>query len=360
MTKKIWRQPSKKSPKHDIIAERTVAKETNMTTDHNHYHTHAHDHEHEQINSHDHGHVHGHGHGHHHHGPVDYSRAFAIGVTLNVGFATAEAVYGYLAGSLALVADAGHNFSDVLGLVLAWGAAWLSQKRPSKRRTYGLRSSSILAAMFNAVLLLVAIGAIAWEAIRRFSDPAPVAGTTIIWVALIGIVINTATALLFMSGRKDDLNIRGAFLHMVADAAVSAGVVVAGIVIMQTGWQWVDPVVSLIIAIVIFFGTWNLLRESLDLALHAVPSGIDPGEVSGYLAGLPGVVAVHDLHIWGMSTTETALTAHLVKPDHGNDDELITQASKELHERFKIAHTTIQLERSDSSCPTKGGACENC
>ncbi len=329
-----------------------------MTTDHNHDHEHDCGHAHDQSHTHDHS--HGHVHGHHHHGPVDYNRAFAIGVTLNVGFATAEAVYGYLAGSLALVADAGHNFSDVLGLILAWGAAWLSQKRPSERRTYGLRSSSILAAMFNAVLLLVAIGAIAWEAIRRFSTPAPVAGTTIIWVALIGIVINTATALLFMSGRKDDLNIRGAFLHMAADAAVSAGVVIAGIVIMQTGWNWIDPVVSLIIAAVIFVGTWSLLRESLDLALHAVPEGIDPQEVSAYLADLPGVAAVHDLHIWGMSTTETALTAHLVKPDHSNDDELIAQASKELHEHFKIAHTTIQWERSDSTCPTKGGACDHC
>lgn len=317
-----------------------------MANAHNHDHDHSHDHSH--SNSHGAGHC---------HGPADYNRVFAIGVTLNIGFATAEAIFGYFAESLALVADAGHNFSDVLGLLMAWGATRLSQHRPSERRTYGLRSTSILAALFNAVILLVAVGAIAWEAIRRFSDPAPVAGTTIIWVALIGIVINTATAMLFMSGRKDDLNIRGAFLHMAADAAVSAGVVFAGVAILYTGWNWIDPVVSLIIAAVILIGTWGLLRESIDLALHAVPEGIDPQEVSAYLASLPGVTAVHDLHIWGMSTTEAALTVHLVKPDHSDDDELIALASKELHDRFGIEHTTLQWERDDSSCPS-GGACE--
>lgn len=311
-------------------------------------------HDHEHNHEHNYGHSHGHS-----HGPADYNRAFAIGVTLNIGFATAEALYGYFASSLALVADAGHNFSDVLGLLLAWGASYLSQKRPSERRTYGLRSSSILAALFNAVILLVAVGAIAWEAIRRFSAPAQVAGTTIIWVALIGIVINTATALLFMSGRKNDLNIRGAFLHMAADAAVSAGVVIAGIAILYTGWNWIDPVVSLVIAAVILIGTWGLLRESVDLALHAVPEGIDPQAVNTYLESLPGVTAVHDLHIWGMSTTEAALTAHLVKPDHSDDDELIARASKELHEHFGIEHTTLQWERDDSACPS-GGACEHC
>lgn len=337
-----------------------------MVIDHDHDHAHGHDHDHDHNNchdhddhSHDHSHGHGHGHGHHghSHGPVDYNRAFAIGVALNIGFATVEAFYGYLAGSLALVADAGHNFSDVLGLLLAWGGSRLSKSRPSARRTYGLRSSSILAALFNAVILLVAVGAIAWEALRRFSDPAPVASMTIIWVALIGIVINTATALLFVSGRKDDLNIRGAYLHMAADAAVSAGVVVAGIIILYTGWSWIDPVVSLVIAAVILVGTWGLLRESVDLALHAVPAGIDPQAVNAYLSSLPGVTAVHDLHIWGMSTTETALTAHLVKPTHGDDDELIAIASKELHERFAIKHTTLQWERDEAACPS-GGNCD--
>ena len=334
-----------------------------MPDDHEHVHDHAQDihhgcdaeHSHDEPDRHGHGHSHDHSHSHghgHSHGPVDYNKAFAIGVFLNVGFATAEALYGYFAGSLALIADSGHNFSDVIGLLLAWGAARLSQRQPSERHTYGLRSSSILAALFNAVLLLVAVGAIAWESIRRFSEPAPVAGTTIIWVALLGIIINTATAMLFMSGRKNDLNIRGAFLHMAADAAVSAGVVLAGVLIIYTGWAWVDPLVSLIIAAVILIGTWGLLRESVDLALHAVPEGIDPTAVHAFLSGLAGVTAVHHLHIWGMSTTETALTAHLVKPDHQNDDELIAQACNELHKRFGIEHSTLQLERSDRSCPS--------
>lgn len=318
----------------------------------------ADDHDHDHATDHCHSHKHDHSHGHgHSHGPVDYNRVFAIGVTLNIGFAAAEAFYGYFADSLALVADAGHNFSDVLGLLMAWGATHLAKHRPSERRTYGLRSTSILAALFNAVILLVAVGAIAWESIRRFSEPAQVAGTTIIWVALIGIIINTATAMLFISGRKDDLNIRGAFLHMAADAAVSAGVVIAGIAILYTGWNWIDPVVSLIIAAVILAGTWGLLRESVDLALHAVPEGIDPQKVTSYLEGLPGVTAVHDLHIWGMSTTEAALTAHLVKPDHLNDDELIARASKELHDHFGIEHTTLQWERDTEVCPS-GGPCE--
>ena len=316
--------------------------------------SHHNDHDHDHDHSHGHGHGHGHGHAH---GPANYNRAFAIGISLNVGFATIEAAYGYFASSLALIADAGHNFSDVLGLLLAWGASYLSQRQPSERRTYGLRSSSILAAMFNALILLVAVGAIAWEAIRRFNEPAQVAGETVIWVALIGIIINTATAMLFMSGRKDDLNIRGAYLHMVADAAVSAGVVIAGLAIMYSGKQWIDPVVSLIIVAVIFFGTWSLLRESIDLALHAIPKGIDPKKVNTYLEGLPGVTAVHDLHIWGLSTTESALTAHLVKSYSEDEDALIARACKELLDLFGIKHTTLQWERDDSSCPS-GGGCE--
>jgi len=285
------------------------------------------------------------------HRPADHSRAFAIGVALNIGFVVIEAVFGVIAGSLALLADAGHNLGDVLGLLLAWGASNLSQQRPTQRHTYGWRSSSILAALLNAVILLVAVGAIAWEAIRRLTEPSEVAGLTVIVVAFVGVVINTATALLFMAGRKSDLNIRGAFLHMAADAGVSVGVVVAGVAILATGWQWVDPVVSLLIAIVILFSTSELLRDSVNLALNAVPEHIDPKAVEAYLKSLPGVTNIHDLHIWGMSTTSAAMTAHLVKPDPRDDDALITQASKELHERFGIEHTTLQWERGDSTQP---------
>ena len=281
----------------------------------------------------------------HDHAPADYNRAFAIGVALNVIYIVVEATYGFLAGSLALLADAGHNLSDVLGLLLAWGANYLVQRKPTQRHTYGWRKSSILAALSNAIILLVAMGGIAWEAVRRFSDPAPVAGKTIIIVAAIGVVINTATALLFLSGRKKDLNIRGAFLHMAADAGVSAGVVVAGVVILATGWLWIDPVVSLVITAIILIGTWGLLRDSFNLALDAVPAGIDPEAVKSYLADLPGVNGVHDLHIWAMSTLETALTVHLLKPDARDDDTLIEQASRELHDRFGIEHITIQWER---------------
>jgi cobalt-zinc-cadmium efflux system protein len=279
------------------------------------------------------------------HSPTNYNRAFASGVALNLGFIAVEVVFGLIASSLALLADAGHNLSDVLGLLLAWGASYLSQRRPTERRTYGWRKSSILAALMNAFILLFAIGGIAWEAIRRFSTPSPVAGETIIMVATIGVVINTATALLFMSGRKGDLNIRGAFLHMAADAGISAGVAVAGLFILATGWLWIDPLVSLIITGIILIGTWGLMRDSFNLALDAVPVGIDPDAIKNYLSGLPGVLGVHDLHIWGMSTTETALTAHLVKPDSADDDALIEQASKELHNRFGIDHVTLQWER---------------
>ena len=281
----------------------------------------------------------------HDHSPSDYNRAFAIGVALNVIYIVVEATYGFLAGSLALLADAGHNLSDVLGLLLAWGANYLVQRKPTQRHTYGWRKSTILAALTNAIILLVAMGGIAWEAVRRFSDPSPVAGKTVIIVAAIGVVINTATALLFLSGRKTDLNIRGAFLHMAADAGVSAGVVLAGVVILATGWPWIDPVVSLTITAIILVGTWGLLRDSFNLALDAVPAGIDPEAVKTYLSDLPGVTGVHDLHIWAMSTSETALTVHLVKPDARDDDALIEQASRELHDRFGIEHITIQWER---------------
>ncbi|MDP2989524.1 MAG: cation diffusion facilitator family transporter [Kiritimatiellota bacterium] len=290
----------------------------------------------------------------HSHDPHNYNRAFAIGVTLNIAFVIVEATFGIMADSLALLADAGHNLSDVLGLLLAWGASILTRRTPSERRTYGLRKSTILAALFNAVILMVAVGGIAWEAVGRFNDPAEVAGGTIIIVASIGFVINGATALLFVRGRRGDLNIRGAFLHMVADAAVSLGVVLAGVAMLFTGWHWIDPVVSLMIAVVILVGTWGLLKASLNLAMDAVPEDIDPQAVTSYLKELPGVLAVHDLHIWGMSTTETALTAHLVKPAAPDDDAIIALASEELHERFGIDHTTLQWERHGVLCPCTG------
>jgi cobalt-zinc-cadmium efflux system protein len=288
----------------------------------------------------------------HSHAPANFNAAFAVGIGLNTAYVLFEVVFGIFGHSLALLADAGHNLSDVLGLLLAWGAGAMSKSIPTKRRTYGLRGSSILAALFNAIFLLVSVGAIAWEAVRRFNAPADVAARTVIWVSLLGIGINTATALMFMSGRKGDLNIRGAFLHMAADAAISAGVVVAGFAILWTSWHWIDPVVSLLISAVIVWGTWDLLRESVNLALQAVPENIEPEKVEQYLEQLPGISKVHDLHIWAMSTTETALTAHLVKPDGKLDDPLLDQIQHELHDRFGIEHMTVQLEcgNADHSC----------
>ena len=288
----------------------------------------------------------------HHPVPDNYGKAFAIGVLLNVGFVIVEAGYGFYANSLALLADAGHNLSDVLGLLMAWGGYALAKVAPSPKRTYGWRGSTILAALFNALLLLVAIGGIAWEAVGRIGNPNEVAAPTIIVVALIGVVINTATAMLFMKGRHGDINIRGAYLHMAADALLSLGVVVAGIIIAFTSWHWVDPVTSLIIAALILMGTWGLLRESIDLAMHAVPKKIDPAEVDEFLHSIPGVTEVHDLHIWAMSTTEIALTAHLVKPDAGNEDQLLRETAEDLHHNFDISHSTIQIERSveDANC----------
>lgn len=283
-------------------------------------------------------------HHHHDHGTPNYNRAFVVGITLNVGFVGVEALFGFLTNSLSLLADAGHNLSDVLGLLLAFVASWLVRRRPTQRYTYGLRRSSIFAALFNALILLVAMGAIAWEAIRRFNNPLPISGETVIGVAFIGIVINGLTAVMFMSGRERDLNIQGAFLHMAADALVSVGVVLAGIAIQTTGWLWFDPVVSLIIVAVIVIGTWNLLRDSVNLALDAVPAGINPQAVRTYLTELPGVVQVHDLHIWAMSTTETALTAHLVMLTGNPGDAFLSRISMELHDNFGIEHTTIQVE----------------
>jgi cobalt-zinc-cadmium efflux system protein len=290
-------------------------------------------------------------HDHTHSGsPANYNKAFALGVALNLGYIVVEVIAGLTVHSLALLADAGHNASDVLSLLLAWGASYLSQTAPTRRRTYGLRGSSILASLANAIILLIAIGAIAWESIRRFGEPINVPGSTLMLVAAIGVLINGATALLFMKGRERDLNIRGAFLHMVADAGVSAGVILAGLAINLTGAHWIDPTVSLLIVVVIAIGTWGLLRDSLNLSLDAVPREIDPTAVEKYLLALPGVTKVHDLHIWAMSTTESALTAHLVKPGAEIDDALLAHICDELHDRFGICHATIQLEKGETFC----------
>ena len=308
----------------------------------------THDHADEHSGAHDHGHDHG-GHGHSH-APKSFGKAFAIGTALNLGFVIIEAGYGIAAGSMALLADAGHNLSDVLGLLIAWGAATLGRRTPKGRYTYGFRSSSILAAFLNALLLLVAIVVIAVEAIRRFSEPAPVAGGTVMIVATVGIVINTATALLFMSGRKGDLNIKGAFLHMAADAAVSAGVVVAGFFIVKTGLSWIDPVTSLVIVAVIAIGTWGLLRDSVNMSLQAAPPGIDPLEIGSFLRAQDGVQEFHDLHVWPMSTTETALTVHLLMPSGYPGDTYTARVAAALKEKFGIVHATIQIE-TDPATP---------
>jgi cobalt-zinc-cadmium efflux system protein len=284
----------------------------------------------------------GHAHGHSAHS--DFGRAFAIGIVLNLGFVVVETVYGFLAGSMALIADAGHNLSDVLGLVVAWAGARMAQASASRRFTYGLKKASILAALINALLLLVAIGAIAMEAVRRLFDPSPADGATVMAVAAVGILINGATALLFARGREHDINIRGAFLHMSADAAVSAAVVLAGFLMLTTGQLWIDPVMSLAIAGVIFWSSVGLLKESVWMSLAGVPAGIELEEVEAELASLDGVLAVHDLHVWPLSTTETALTAHLVAPAV-ESDQLLGRARELLRSRFRIAHSTIQVER---------------
>jgi len=313
-------------------------------------HHHSHDHHHGHSHAHDHaGHDHGHGHAGHSHGPDSFGFAFAVGSGLNAAFVVAELVFGYAANSLALVSDAVHNLSDVMALLLAWGAAWLAQRRPTDTHTYGYRRASILAALFNAGLLLVAVGGIAVEAINRIQAPAAVASWTVVWVAALGILINGGTALLFMRGRHSDLNIRGAYLHMAADASVSLGVVVAALVIMATGWFWVDPVISLGIAAVVLASGWGLARDSVNLALDAVPKGIELAHVQQYFRSLDGVIEVHDLHVWAMSTNETALTAHLVRPG-GNDDAFLHHVCEELAHRFNIHHATLQIETSGEIC----------
>lgn len=303
--------------------------------------------------SHDHAHA-GHDHGpggHNHHAPADFGRAFLIGITLNIAFVAVEAGFGFHAGSLALISDAGHNLSDVLGLVLAWVAAILAKRPAAGRYTYGLKRTTILAALGNAIFLLVTVGALGFEAIERLRHPEPVAAGVMAWVSGVGILVNGFTAMLFMSGRKSDLNIRGAFLHMAADAAVSLGVMLAGILILFTHWTWVDPIVSLGVLVVILIGTWGLFTESLGLALDAAPPGIDPEKVRGFIAKMPDVADVHHVHIWALSTTETALTAHVVKKDPANHDQFLAELREELEEHFAIAHVTIQVEtRSEDAC----------
>jgi cobalt-zinc-cadmium efflux system protein len=298
---------------------------------------------------HSHSHPDGGSHGHSH-APADFGNAFLIGIVLNTAFVVIEATYGWLSGSMALIADAGHNLSDVLALMLAWAASVAAKRPPTGRFTYGYKSSTILAALANAALLLIAVGAILYETITRMADPAPVEGMTMVVIAGIGILINTGTALLFLRGRADDLNIRGAFLHMAADALVSLGVVIAGLAILWTGALWIDPAVSLAIVLVIAWGTWGLLKDSVKMSLQAVPSSISESAVRGYLAGLPGVEAVHDLHIWPMSTTETALTAHLVMPGGHPGDAFLREIAGELEHHHRIGHTTVQVETSRENC----------
>jgi cobalt-zinc-cadmium efflux system protein len=294
---------------------------------------------------------HEHTHGHSHPtASLDFGGVFAVGTALNILYVAVQVVFGIFAHSLALLADAGHNFGDVLGLLLAWGATYLAKTRPTVRRTYGLGRSSILAALANAILLLIAVGGITWEAIRRFGYPGDVAGRTVMIVAALGILVNGLTAALFFRGRKQDLNIRGAFLHMAADAAVSAGVVVAGVLIMLTRWSWIDPLASLLINAVIVCGTWGLLRDGLRMALDAVPENVDPTAVRRYLEDQIGVTAVHDLHIWPLSTTRTALTVHLEMPDGASGDHFLHGLCEQLHDQFGIEHSTIQIEQNAEAC----------
>lgn len=313
------------------------------------------------AHNHSHGHIH-HSHhdrsGPHGHMPTDFSKAFGFGIALNLIYIVVEVVYGLFSGSMALLADAGHNLSDVLGLAVAWAGAALTKRPPNKRFTYGFGGSSILAALLNGLFLLVACGAIAWEAIGRFNEPGEIASMTVIIVASIGIVINFATAMLFIRGQKEDINIRGAFLHMMADAGVSAGVVIGGIIIYFTGLNWIDPLISLVIVAIIFWTTWGLLKESVRMSLAGVPSDIDADEVLAFLGKLPGVATVHDLHIWPMSTSETAMTAHLVIPGGHPGKGFLASVQKAMQTEFSIHHTTVQIELEDEeadACHTDCG-----
>lgn len=308
----------------------------------------AHDH---HAHSHDHGHAHG-GHGGHGHShvPTDFGTRFLWAAALNAAFILAEIIYGLKANSLALLADAGHNFSDVISLILSWAAWWLAKKKPVAGFTYGFRGASIMAALFNAILLMVAVGGIVWEAVQRFSSHEAVQGDLVMWVAGAGILVNGFTAWLFAQGQSD-LNIKAAFAHLAADAVVSAGVVIAGLILLLTGWAWLDPLLSIVVSAVIVWGTWGLLRDSVRLSLQGVPPHIDFNSVKAFLAGQPGVTDVHDLHIWGMSTTEVALTAHLTMPGGHPGDAFLHELAEELEHHHGIIHATIQIEMSDSAHP---------
>ncbi len=310
-----------------------------MSDHHHHHHDHEHDHD-------------------HHHAPPDrMTSAFAIGMLLNLVFVAIGVVAGVIAHSTALLADAAHNLGDVLGLGMAWGATVLARRARTARRTYGLRRTTILAALANGGLVLFAVGGVAWEAVNRLAAPPEVHGSIVAIVAAIGVVINAAAALLFAKGRADDMNVRGAFLHLIADAAVSAGVVISGLIVWQTGRAWIDPATSLLVSLVIVFGTWKLVREALDLMLDAVPAHIDPAAVERYLAELPGVTGVHDLHIWSMSTTEVALTAHLIVPWQTTSPSLLHDTAAEIERRFKIGHVTLQLEPAGERDACTEGVC---
>lgn len=286
--------------------------------------------------------------------PPDLDRAFAVGIGLNVVFVVVEAVFGSLAHSTALLADAAHNLGDVLGLAMAWGATALARRAPSNIHTYGLRRSTVLAALANAVLLLAAVGAVSWEAIGRFRAPVEPHGVTMMWVAAVGVAVNGISAMFFFRHGRSDVNVRGAFLHLAADAAVSVGVVVAGAVVWKSGWTWIDPLTSLVISVVVLFGTWSLLRDALHLALDGVPRNIELEAVRAYLAALPNVREVHDLHVWAMSTTEVALTAHLVMPWGDGPPEFLAGLEHELDHRFGISHATVQIEPASSAACAHG------
>jgi cobalt-zinc-cadmium efflux system protein len=325
--------------------------------DHGHPHDHGHD-DHGHDGNADHGHDHHshdhHAHGHHHghaHGPINNSRVFALGIGLNLAFVLVEVVYGVVAHSVALLADAGHNFGDVLGLGLSWGATALASLKPSKRRTFGFRRTTIVASVANALILLFVTGGLTWESIRRLVEPAPTQGRTMIVVAVIGTAVNAFCALLFMSQGKKDLNLRSAFLHLASDAVLALGVAIAGVVILMTGWLWVDPAVSIVLAITILGGTWSLMRQSMDLMLDAVPEGIDPEQVKAFLGALPGVLEVHDLHIWALSTTETALTAHVVMPGSSQRPTFLSEVCSALRSKFDIDHSTLQIDPEDAPAP---------
>ena len=336
--------------------DKTAGQDQHHDHDHGHQHDNKHDHAHDHAHDHDHGHDHddhkdhdhGHGHshgGHHHHVPKNFDRSFAIGAFLNFAFVGAELFYGYMAKSLALMADAVHNFSDVVGLLLAWGAAWLGRRSPTDERTYGYRGASILASLANSGMLFLVTGAIIIEAVQRFNNPEPLHTTIMIYVASIGIAINFSTAMLFWKGQKHDLNLRAAFTHMIGDAAISFGVVMTALIIQfKHGWQWLDPASSLVIATIVVLGCWDIAKEALHLSLDGVPKHIDRRGVLVYLHELPGVTGVHDLHIWAMSTTETALTVHLLRPNTPVDDKFLYAVARELNERFQISHSTIQVE----------------